>query len=131
MARFVRSVVSALATALVAGSSGCAPRPGKPLVDGCYYAHGVAVLKVQGHNGTLLVPGDIQNVAVRPDVSAQQAGVTFTPGFHLREGPPLTAVRVTDLQSSSSMMKPDTERPTILAIMDPMGLMDLVQGPTC
>jgi hypothetical protein len=29
------------------------------------------------------------------------------------------------------MMKPLTDRPTIMAIEDPMGLIDLVQGPPC
>jgi hypothetical protein len=120
-----------LAAALAGGSSGCAPRAGKPLVDGCYYAGGVPVLRVQGHTGTLLVPGNIQTVSVEPDASTEQAGVTFRPGFHLRQGPPLTAVRVTDLPSSSVMMKPSTVRPTIMAIADPMGFIELVQGTIC
>lgn len=89
------------------------------------------MLKVQGHNGKLLIPGNIQAVAVVPDVSEEQASVTLPPGFHLGEGQPLTAVRVIDLQSSSMMMKPCTDRPTIMAIMDPMGLIDLVQGTSC
>jgi hypothetical protein len=89
------------------------------------------VLKVKGDQGTLLVPGNVQTVAVAPDASAEQSGVTFTPGFHLRDGPSLTVTRVTDLPSSSIMMKPYTARPTIMAIKDPEGLIDLVQGPTC
>ena len=131
MARPFRIAALTVVAAVAAGSSGCAPRPGKPLADGCYYADGVAVLKVQGHSGKLLVPGNIQTVAVVPDASAEQAGVTFTPGFHLRVGPPLTALRVTSLRSSSMMMKPDSDRPTIMAITDPMGLIDLTEGPAC
>jgi hypothetical protein len=43
----------------------------------------------------------------------------------------LTAVRVTNLHSSSMMMKPYADRPTIMAITDPMCQIDLVQGPGC
>lgn len=89
------------------------------------------MLKVQGHIGKLLIPGNIQTVAVTPETLEGQEGVKFSPGFHLREGRTLTAVRVTNLQSSSMMMKPYADRPTIMAITDPMGLIDLVQGPSC
>ena len=101
------------------------------MADGCYYARGVAVLKVEGNKGTLLVPSNIHTVTVVPDSSEQQAGATFTPGFHLHEGPSLTATRVTDLPRSSVMMKPYTDRPTIMAITEPEGLIDLAQGPAC
>jgi len=100
-------------------------------VDGCYYAGSVAVLKVQGDKGTLMVPGDIQTVHVKPDASTEQAGVTFAPGFRLHRGPPLTVSLVKDMPESSMMMKPYSDRPTIMAITEPMGLIDIVQGPPC
>jgi hypothetical protein len=134
-----RSMVSRLCSlgltisvGLVSGSCSFAPPPpGKPLVDGCYYADRVPILKVEGDKGTLLVPGNIREVRVRRDASKEQTGVTFTPGFHLQRGRSLTASLVTGLPHSSMMMKPFTDRPTIMAIEDPIGLIDLVQGPPC
>jgi hypothetical protein len=132
MVSLLCSVVFAISVALLSGSCSFAPPPpGKPLVDGCYYADRVATLKVEADKGTLLVPGNIREVRVRPDASQDQTGVTFTPGFHLHRGPPLTASLVTGMPHSSMMMKPLTDRPTIMAIEDPMGLIDLVQGPPC
>ena len=84
------------------------------------------MLRVQGDKGTLLVPGNIQTVTVVPDASAQQAGV-----IHLHNKGTLTAARVTELPSSSMMMKPYADRPTIMAITEPQGLIDLVEGPRC
>ena len=128
----LRPAVFAISVALASASCNVAPPPpGKPLVDGCYYADRVAVLKVEGSKGTLLVPGNVREVDVRPDAHQDQTGVTFTPGFHLHRGPPLTAKLRTEFPRSSMMMKPLTDRPTIMAIEDPMGLIDLVQGPPC
>lgn len=131
MAHPARTAFLTLAIALLGGACSSAPPPGKQLTDGCYYARGVVVLKVEGDKATLLVPGNIQTATVASDASAEQSGVTFTPGFHLRDGSPLTVARATELPSSSMMMKPYTDLPTIMAIKDPQGLIDLVQGPTC
>jgi len=124
--------IVAISVALATGSCSVSPPPpGKPLVNGCYYADRVAVLKVEGNKGTLLVPSNVRELHVRPDAHQDQTGVTFTPGFHLDKGPPLTASLRTEFPRSSMMMKPLTDRPTIMAIEDPMGLIDLVQGPPC
>lgn len=132
MSSRLHPAVLAISVALASGSCNVAPPPpGKPLADGCYYADRVAVLKVEGSKGTLLVPGNVRELHVRPDAHQDQTGATFTPGFHLHRGPPLTASLVKEFPHSSMMMKPLTDQPTIMAIEDPMGLIDLVQGPPC
>lgn len=108
-----------------------APAPGKPLTNGCYYAGQVAVLRVQHNLGTILVPGDVRQVRVALDSSDGQSGVIFTPGFHLLPGPPIRVRRETDLPSSSMMMMPYTDEPTIMAIADPLDIVPLTRGPDC
>lgn len=112
-------------------ATACSPPAGKPLTDGCYYAGAVPVLRVNGVKGNILIPGDISRVRVIADASPDDAGVTFEPGFHIVTGSPLKVQRSVDLPRSSMMMKPLTNEPTIMAIAEPSGLIDLVKGTPC
>jgi hypothetical protein len=111
--------------------SGCSPPPGKPLTSGCYYAGSVPVLRVTGVTASILIPGNIARVNVVPDTSPDQSGATFEPGFHIAAGPPLRAVRVNDLPRSSMMMEPYSGTPTIMAIAEPTGMIELARGRPC
>lgn len=129
LAPFVAFVALALPT--TACNPLAPPPPGEGLTDGCYYARNVAVLKVQGDTGTVLVPGNVHAVQISRDVSPEQTGVTFTPGFHIIPGPPLRVALLTDLPSSSLMMKPYVDQPTIMAFAEPQGMVELARGPSC
>ena len=125
----IAASLSALTISVAA--TACSPPAGKPLTDGCYYAGAVPVLRVNGVKGDVLIPGDVGHVRVMADTSPDQAGVTFEPGFHIVTGSPLKAQRSVDLPRSSMMMKPLTSEPTIMAITEPSGLIDLVKGKRC
>lgn len=127
----VKNRVASLALILPASMSGCSSHSSAPLTDGCYYAGAVPVLRVTGVSGDLLIPGNVGRVRVSAYSSPSQAGVTFEPGFYILSGPPLRVEKATELPRSSLMMKQSTAEPTIMAVAEPAGSIDLVKGKGC
>ena len=105
------------------------------LADGCYYAGGKPVFKIEGKSGRMLIPGDVQTFNVFRGVDSMGAYATFAPGFFFDkgnlEGVPMTVGTDPGREPFRQSMKPGTQTPTIEMNWATYGHEDAVLGKSC
>jgi hypothetical protein len=100
------------------------------LRDGCYLdetTH-VPVLRVNGHHGVVLVPGDVRELTLTPRRGSDGASVEIYAGFVVDS--PVTRVKlIWSMITTRFKIVPGAAGPTIMANMEAYGETPLVFGP--
>lgn len=107
----------------------------KALVDGCYYVQGKPVLKIEGAEGRVLIPGDVQQFKVDAGEDASGPYAIFTPGFVFDQpdsnNVPLTVDANADRKPLYQSMEPGTPVPVIEMHWTTYGDEDVALGDPC
>jgi hypothetical protein len=105
--------------------------PGMKLSNGCYYAGERPVIRIIGNEGTVLVPGNVQNVLVSRRADPAASVAIFSPGFFIESPSNIRAVQQSQFPRYHYMMSPSSSVPTILMPTTSEELIALALGAPC